>query len=454
MRSQFAFTEDALKGIRAEAKKSPPTKRQVYKDTRKPGLILRVEPSKRMVFYIHAWITGKQRTAKLGTWPETPIRIARSLVDEQRRRFGGWGEQAQAREFTKVTLNEAFRHYLEMAQVIETTKTSREGCYNRHIKHRLGSKFLHEILPIDIQAVAVAALRKVSPRTVIEIRSIINQVYKHADKAQWLPGRFDVPTKKVDWPTKTAARRRRLSAKEFGPFLKAVDEFGTIQFLGHGNSTGHRRTVADCILCLLWTGQRSGEVKGMRWEEVDFDAKAWTIPDTAAQGRKKTGGKTIALDDQTLEILWRRKAAAKSGYVFPGHGGKGCLKDIGKTFAAICEAAKIKDLRPHDLRRTQGSVQNGLGVSLKAVAEGLGHHGLDSVDVYTWADGLGELRDNRNRANRAILAMAGEEYEGTVRPDAMTAGDWQRIIDVLGESGHQALAAKLGPIADMANLAG
>jgi integrase len=71
---------------------------------------------------------------------------------------------------------------------------------------------------------------------------------------------------------------------------------GFVQALRHS----HQDVVASALEFLMLTAARSGEVLGMRWAEVDFDKKLWTIP-----GTRMKAGKThiVPLSDRALEIL-------------------------------------------------------------------------------------------------------------------------------------------------------
>ena len=72
--------------------------------------------------------------------------------------------------------------------------------------------------------------------------------------------------------------------------------------------------AAKALMFTCLTGSRTGEVLGMRWEEVDFDAKLWTCPAV----RMKTGeDHRVPLTDEMLAIIEPLKAM-ESEYVFEG----------------------------------------------------------------------------------------------------------------------------------------
>jgi integrase len=67
-------------------------------------------------------------------------------------------------------------------------------------------------------------------------------------------------------------------------------------------------------LCIL-TAARSGEALAARWDEIDFDAKVWTVP----LERMKAGREhRVPLSERAQSILREMEATRTGDYVFPG----------------------------------------------------------------------------------------------------------------------------------------
>jgi integrase len=66
---------------------------------------------------------------------------------------------------------------------------------------------------------------------------------------------------------------------------------------------------------LILTAGRTGEVLGAQWREIDFAAKAWTIP-----GKRMKGGRErrVPLSRPALAILARLAEVKTGPFVFPG----------------------------------------------------------------------------------------------------------------------------------------
>lgn len=82
----------------------------------------------------------------------------------------------------------------------------------------------------------------------------------------------------------------------------------------YGELSKRDAVAAKALMFTCLTGSRTGEVLGMRWAELDFDARLWTCPAI----RMKTGeDHRVPLTDEMLAILEPLKAL-KSEYVFEG----------------------------------------------------------------------------------------------------------------------------------------
>jgi integrase len=77
-----------------------------------------------------------------------------------------------------------------------------------------------------------------------------------------------------------------------------------------------RKAIAALALeFAILTAARSSEVLGARWEEIDFDARIWTIP----AGRMKAARQhRVPLSKRAVAIVSRLNEARADDYVFPG----------------------------------------------------------------------------------------------------------------------------------------
>lgn len=147
-----------------------------------------------------------------------------------------------------------------------------------------------------------------------------------------------------------------------------------------------RLTVTLAAFCAL----RPGEVLGLRRRDVDVRAHTIHVRETASA---KYGGteyigpaKTQAsvrvvhypaeLDEQVRVQLDERATEGSMGHLFPRKADP--LQPIaystfGTSFKAAAAAAKVDDVRPHDLRHTGATLAAGTGATVRELMARLGH---------------------------------------------------------------------------------
>lgn len=170
-----------------------------------------------------------------------------------------------------------------------------------------------------------------------------------------------------------------------------------------------RRVEAD-RLSPLWeltvnTGMRRGELLGLRWEDLDFDAATLTIRralvvvgyEVMVRPTKTDRPRVIALDAGMAAILrdWRRiqleerlawgPAYQDSGYLFTKEDGTSLHPDeTSKRFNRLVASVAVPRIRFHDMRHTWATTALAAGVHPKIVAERLGHGSIQiTLDTYS-----------------------------------------------------------------------
>ena len=102
--------------------------------------------------------------------------------------------------------------------------------------------------------------------------------------------------------------------------------------------------VDQALRLVILSACRSGEVRTARWEEIDLDAKVWTVP--AAKTKAGKSDHRVPLSDEMLMVLEAVKPIERDGWVFPTVR-KGCVSDM-----AMSMLMRRRDLeaRPHGFR--------------------------------------------------------------------------------------------------------
>src|SRR5262249_17456708 len=119
--------------------------------------------------------------------------------------------------------------------------------------------------------------------------------------------------------------------------------------------------AANAVRLLVLTGARRGEVLAARWADFDLEARAWTQPRSTT---KQQTSHRVPLSEAACQLLAKMKEqAGDSEWLFPARFTPHRL-DIDDAWNALRKAAKIPDVRTHDLRHTYASVLASSGLSL------------------------------------------------------------------------------------------
>ena len=147
---------------------------------------------------------------------------------------------------------------------------------------------------------------------------------------------------------------------------------------------------------LALSGLRRGEIAGLRWADVDFDAGTITVArsrvqvgaSTVIENAPKTvsSRRTLPLDEGLISVLRRASARhaqeklalgaayADSGYVAVNEAGEpytpGALTNM---WHRLTTAAGVRPIRLHDARHSCGTALHLRGVPLAVIAKWLGH---------------------------------------------------------------------------------
>ncbi len=162
-------------------------------------------------------------------------------------------------------------------------------------------------------------------------------------------------------------------------------------------------TIADYLLCLLFTGLRRQEAAQLEWSRVDLKHRTLTIQDT-----KNREPLTLPLSDFLMGLFEARKAVATSRYVFPGEGKAGYLVEPRKQMANVMIESGVK-FTIHDLRRTFITVAESLDISAYALKRLVNHKMSGDVTAgYIVAD-VERLREPMQRISDYLIRTIGKK---------------------------------------------
>lgn len=331
-------------------------KRYEVRDILLPGLHLRVSASGSKVFYLSKRVDHRMRRIKVGSWPILSLKDARDKAREILRsiELGEFDQdEPEEEEVHALTLAEVIPQFIELYAKLRT----RDWKGSERVLEKFSSLYdrpINEIKRSDIVRVLDKLVAEGTPtranRALAAIKKLMN----------WCIDRGTVETSPVahlKMPTKEVARERVLSANE-------------LQLCWH-MAEAEGFPFAPCVQLLVLTGQRRGEVSGMRWSELDFDNAIWTIP---AKRAKNGSTHIVPLSPLAVQIIRSVPRYLNSDFVFTTTGrsaisGFGRLKD--RLDAAFGPSAE--DWRIHDLRRTVATNMAMLRIQPQVIEAVLNH---------------------------------------------------------------------------------
>jgi integrase len=360
------------------------------------GLYLQVAPGHTKSWLLRYTLRGKAREMGLGPVGELPAGVplakARALAGEARALLRDGRDPLVERETVRVARRRAEveageRTFRAAATALVDSK--RSGWRNaKHAAQWLATLEAHALPMIgDLPVAAVGTdevlrvLRPIwerIPETASRVRQRIEAVLDAARVKGWRTGENPARWKghlagELPQPRKVKRVRHRpaLAWQDVSAFLSALTERDGISALA--------------LRFVILTAARTGEVRGMRWREVDLEAKVWVVPgDRMKAGRLHR----VALSPAALAALAEVRPLMKrfDDLVFPGGRQGKPLSDMALSEVVRRMNEGVEDGAPPRWRDAEG----------RAVVP----HGFRS----TFRDWAGETRPEGREVVEAALA--------------------------------------------------
>ncbi len=224
-----------------------------------------------------------------------------------------------------------------------------------------------------------------SPRTVQIIHATLYKALKQAVRWQLVPRNV---AQSVDPP--------KANKKE----IKPLDEDQVRKLL----STVEGDTLEALYILAITTGMRSGELLGLKWEDVDFRAGVLRVNRTVFNGRvnaPKTSKSRRSIKLSRPALVALKNHARKGEWVFCTSVGTSiCAHNLhNRSWKPLLKRADLPlTTRFHDLRHTCATLLLIKGVYPKVVQELLGHSSI-SITLDTYSHVLPTMQE------KAVAAM-------------------------------------------------
>ncbi|MEM9421572.1 MAG: tyrosine-type recombinase/integrase [Pseudomonadota bacterium] len=293
------------------------------------GLILRVSPKLKRVWYYRFRFAKGRYYHKLGTFPGMSLADARAKRDQGNAWLNQgydprvmWQREKDAAnevETDDVTTFGPFAmQELERLTAHLTSDKSRKQWYStiRTYCQPIWHMPLAEIKGKHVGRLVLAPIWKSKHETATKLRGRLEQIFDTAiayelrDESN--PARASLIANFVGKPTRDELRVRHHVAHNFEDmpdfFAKLADRDAT---------------SARAFMFKILTAARTSEVREMTWDEIDFDKARWTVPaERMKQGREHI----VPLSSDALAVL-EAIEGLRTGYVFPSENGKGVMSN-------------------------------------------------------------------------------------------------------------------------------
>ncbi len=366
-------------------------------DEKLPGFGLRASPAGTKTFVLMYYVGGRKRRMTLGRFPILSLTDARQKAIEALAEVGRGtdpmaGAPASLHEFRFADVVEEFveahcrrhnreSHAREMERILRTRFIA--AWANRDIR---------ELGKSDVLKVLDAAVNAGTPSAANHALAAIRKLFSWATERGLVPGN---PCSGISRPAPVVTRERVLSMVELGALWSATETASA--------------PFAQIVRLLVLTAQRRGEVVGMRWAELDWDARTWSIPPRRTKNNRL---QVVPLSPLAISVI-STVPRINDELVFPARGNaKTTTSGFSKMKRGLDESCQVFDWTLHDLRRSAATHMASHGVAPHVIERILNHvtgtfggvAGIYNrfqylpemrIALELWADEIGKLADGR-----------------------------------------------------------
>lgn len=384
----------------------PAGKPVYYFDELLTGYGVRVSPRGVRTYFVQGRVRGRLHRHTLGRFPAVKPDEARDRAREMLSNMAAGA--APDRKCDQVTVTDALDEWLTTHvkhKLKPRTALDYEVIATRVLKPALGDRAMLEIERADLAKLHNE--RRETPRRANYILAVARSFFSFAEDAGHRK-RDTNPAKRIRaYPENR--RERFLSTDELArasAAISAAEQSGEISIFA----------AAALRLCIL-TGARQGELRALRWREVDIERRMLLLEDS------KTGRRPIYLSEPALEILTALPRIVGNDHVFPGDKPGDHYRNLTRAWIKVRKRAGLGDVRLHDLRHTFASFGAADSMSLPMIGRLLGHRVPATTARYAHLASDPVVAANDRLGRRLAHAMNGTTETSAPAPVAAGALD-------------------------------
>ena len=305
------------------------------------GLMLVVKPIGARSWVLRYQLNGRRHDMGLGPYPEVTLARAREKALEARRQVVDGTDPLRSRPPKPLSFHQAAQELIE---------SKRAGWRNAKHAAQWNSTLETYVYPklagSDVKSIetdhvldVLTPIWNAKPETASRVRQRVEAVLDYASAR----GHRTAPN-----PARWRGHLQNLLAKPSSVRQRqhhaALDWRHLPQFM---EELARRDGVsARALEFLILTAARSGEVRGMRWSEIDLDGRVWTIPASRMKAAKEH---RVPLAERALALIG--SASDLDAIVFPAPADRTRpLSDM--TLTAVLRKMGRNDITAHGFRST------------------------------------------------------------------------------------------------------
>ena len=276
------------------------------------GLYLLVTDTRARCWVQRLTIRGRRRELGLGGFPLVTLAEAReqALANRKQARSGGDPLDEKRKDQGMPTFEEASARVIEIHRPSwkngGKSEAQWESSLRQYVFPRLGRRSVSDVTTADVMSVLTRIWHE-KPETARRVRQRIGAVMKWA-VAQGL--RQDNPA--GDAIGAALPRHAGIKCHQRAlPHSQVADAIEAVR------ASEASMTAKLAFEFLVLTACRSGEVRLARWDEIDLEARQWTIPGERMKAKRPH---RVPLSGRALEVLSVARTLAQdgTGLVFSG----------------------------------------------------------------------------------------------------------------------------------------
>lgn len=281
-----------------EIKNLKPQSKDYWRSDEK-GLRLLIKKNGSKYWRLKYRFEGKQKTLALGIYPDVSLKDARLARDEARLGLSKGIDPNEAKQILK-NKDKAFFSILAL-EWWEQQKGTWTDDHAKRLWKRLKENSFAELDKRSIEKttpqIIIGIIRKIEERNALDVASRVLQDIRRVF-------RYGVQVGKLDNnPARELTGILKTRKKQHHPSLP-VEEIGQFMFELQAYHERGRLLTQLALNLLILTFVRSGELRGAKWTEFDFEKKLWRIP---AERMKMRSEHLVPLSRQALHILQELK---------------------------------------------------------------------------------------------------------------------------------------------------